>query len=566
MNFAGLRRFILGCAIFCGAVSCVTVNYNLGDGFIPTREKYLTRTVTIPLNEIWMAPVDSLSGYSSHRMTIGSVRDDVFGLTRRNTALTLVPFGDSLDFGKNFRFGKFHFIAERDTVSCPRGFEHIMQKVRVYELKHQLDSTFLYSCQLKNSDFENSPLICAGVPMYDGGDSLSFDFTEEFAMKYVRTDGKVVKLDSLDKYTKEHPGIFICTDDYPSLGGRLDFFTTAMDYDSDNVLYGNYAELSFTADYYDKKTGKMRENVDTAFYFGLGATSFNIQNASYYAFNCSEHESAGMSGLAGEQVRIEGGSGLKPVIKAAHLRELVRNAVADTLKKYGQDVDKVFKDMSLTVNRATILLPYTMPEDYRDMGFYPQVLNPTMRISKKDTVMYAGLTDASVSTENQGDIDRSTMTYRPDISHHLQTILATNPSTKSGRDSLERENLWFLILASETITTRDNSQSTSDYYSQMAYLNYYNSMLGGYGGYGGYGYGGYGYGGYGGYGYDNYYNYYMMQAMYANMNSGDGTSTTTSTALDKDRYYNAVLRGPKADPASGELPRLKLTYSFRQSE
>lgn len=556
MKISGLRRFLLGCAIACGAVSCVTANYNLGGDFIPLREKYLTRTVTIPLEEVWMLPVDSLSGYSSYRMTIGSINDDTFGMTRRNTAITLIPFGDSLDFGHNFRFGKFHFIAEKDTISCTRGFEHIMQKIRVYELKHPLDSTFMYSCQLKNSDFAGSPMVCAGVPMYDGGDSLSFDFTEEFAMKYVRTDGVPVKLDSIELYTKEHPGIFICTDDPMGYGGRLDFFSTAMDYDSDNVLYGNYAELMFTADYYDRN-GKLRQNVDTAFFFGLGATSFNYQEASFYAFNCSEHESSGMGGLADDEIRVEGGSGLKPVIKAAHLRELVRKNLADTLRKYGQDIDKAMKDMSLTINRATIYLPYDMPEDYRDMEFYPQILNPTMRVSKKDTVIYAGLTDASVSTENQGDIDRSNLTFRPDVSHHLQQILATNPNTKGGRDSLERENLWFLILAEETFVTKnDESQAASDYYTQMAYLNYYNSMLGGYGGYSG---------GYNSYGYDNYYNYYMMQAMYASMNTSS-TTTSTSTMLDKDRYYNAVLRGPSADPASGGVPRLKLTYSFRRSE
>ena len=74
----------------------------------------------------------------------------------------------------------------------------------------------------------------------------------------------------------------------------------------------------------------------------------------------------------------------------------------------------------------------------------------------------------------------------------------------------------------------------------------------GYGGYG-YGYGGYGYGGYGYY--NNYYNYQTM-AQYA---FSSATKTTSSTELDKDRYYRAVLRGPKAD---GKKPKLKVTFAI----
>ena len=80
----------------------------------------------------------------------------------------------------------------------------------------------------------------------------------------------------------------------------------------------------------------------------------------------------------------------------------------------------------------------------------------------------------------------------------------------------------------------------------MMYYNYMNNLYGGYGGYGyggyGYGYGGYGYGGYGydSYGYSNYYNMMLLNAMYANAGN---TSSTTST-LDKDRYYKGILNGP----------------------
>ena len=85
-------------------------------------------------------------------------------------------------------------------------------------------------------------------------------------------------------------------------------------------------------------------------------------------------------------------------------------------------------------------------------------------------------------------------------------------------------------------------------------------------GYGYGGYGGYGYGGYGGYGYgygNNYYNYLMMASY---MNSGStSTSSTSSSELDKDRYYRCTLNGPEYDGTLEELPRLKVTFSAPRS-
>ena len=99
----------------------------------------------------------------------------------------------------------------------------------------------------------------------------------------------------------------------------------------------------------------------------------------------------------------------------------------------------------------------------------------------------------------------------------------------------------------------------SDYYQNLAYYDYYNSM------YNPYGYGGY-YGGY--YGYDSYYGMstyynYMLAAQYASSQSS--STTTMSIQLDKDRYYRGVLYGPNENPSTREekmkAPRLIVTYS-----
>ena len=200
------------------------------------------------------------------------------------------------------------------------------------------------------------------------------------------------------------------------------------------------------------------------------------------------------------------------------------------------------------------------------MYLYPARLSPTCRItlendeSEEEQVTYAGLTDASVETENQGDINRSLNCYAPDISHHVQEILRrTEDSNYSDYD------IWLLNMAEEVVETQGSGNSElSDYYRNLMYYDYYNSI------YNPYGYGGY-YGGYYGYGYDSYYgmsNYYnyMLAAQYASQSS---SSTSVSMQLDNDRYYKCILRGPDADGGLSEknknLPRLIVTYSVSKT-
>ena len=69
-------------------LSCVEINEELGKEYIPTRHLYDVYTDTIYLTDIRMKNTDKLSGYSSSRITIGSVRDELFavGDVRRHDA------------------------------------------------------------------------------------------------------------------------------------------------------------------------------------------------------------------------------------------------------------------------------------------------------------------------------------------------------------------------------------------------------------------------------------------------------------------------------------------------
>ncbi len=555
-------------AILLGSASCVYINEELGQNLIPTDQKWDVFTPEAAvLEDIQLLVADSLSAYSSSRFTFGSINDPLFGTSVKTSSFTLVPIHDTLDFGTNTRVRQFHFAAVLDTTSTYfKEQERILQNVYVSELKAPLDTFALYTGTFMNPEnrakyLNTDKLITCGIPIYDGGDSLAFDFSLEFAEDLVKRLDKVA-LDSMATYTALFPGIYFETDTPVGEGGRINMFDLNIE-TLDGYVVGNYAELKFTADYEDKK------DVDSSFvfYFGPGDIYRDGEDATtptQFAFNASSHQTVEndfaeqWSQGNKEKLYIEGGSGVKPVVTAKE----IRNIVTDMLAAEG-----IVNFNEVVINKASIILPYEEPADYRTLDKYPPVLSPTVKLRSEEGgyVTYAGLTDSSVESEDQGDINRSRCLYSPDISHHVQMILNLNENDADFEKNIENYDIWMLIMHDEVVKQSNNTSTDySDYYNSLLYSSYYNNMMyGGYGGYGGYGYGGYGYGygGYGydgyGYGYNNYYNY-MMMASYSGSYS---TSETTSRSLDKDRFYNAVLNGPNFGTELEQKPRLKITFS-----
>ena len=571
--FCRVSRLAAIGAILLGSASCVKIDESLGGNLIPTDQKWdVFPQEPVVLDNIQMHMADSLSGYSTTRFTFGAVNDgSVLGTSSKAASFTLVPIWDTLDFGKNTKIKQFHFSAVRDTLSTINDFEQrILQNVYVSELKKPLDSTILYTSSLSDPEVLNeyvdlSKRITAGVPVYSGGDSLSFDFSLEFAERFVakiHEAQKAGQMDSVDHYLNYLPGIYLSTDTPTGKGGRINMFGLTID-NSDGFVQGNYAELKFTAEY-----DHSDEPVDTSFIFFYGPGDFirisDKGQATYptqFSFNASNHAtneiySEGVT--ATDKIYVEGGSGVKPVVKAEDIKTILEELIA---------AEGITDPKEVVINKATIMLPFDVNGDFELLDKYPTILSPTVRLRSSDGnyVTYAGLTDASVSTENQGEINRSTFMYTPDISHHVQEILKLDRNSENYSKQIESYDIWFLIMADEVVedTTYDGSS-----YSNYPYNYYYNSIMYdpygyGYGGYGGYGYGGYGYGyggyGYGGYGYNNYYNYAMMAAMYSSYGS---SSKEYTTELDKDRFYSATLNGPASD---GAKPQLKVTFSAPKS-
>ena len=571
-------------AILFGAASCINVDPTLGSNFIPTDhiwEVYPCNDVV--LEKITMQRSDCLSGYSTSRFTFGSVREgDV--VSNNSTTFTLVPFATEIDFGKNPEVLQFHFTALRDTVSTLYSYQNrMLQNYYVHPLKKAVDSTILYTGtfydeKVLNEYVNTEKIITEGMPVYDGGDSLSFNFSKEYALEVMEGIKRWQSLDeeqrdSLSYYLKEVPGIYIRTSEQTENGGRINMFNLPVNVES-GYLDANFAELKVRSTYDDRQ-------VDTIFTFFFGPAKFmeddDTDLPSQYALNASvnltkegfieEWESGSK-----DKLYVEGGSGYKPVVTAREIKDIVDAQIAEYAT---ENIDL----SNVVINKATIYLPYNVGTDYETLDRYPHYLSPTVRlVSDNDKyITYAGLTDSSIESENQGNINRSLSTYCPDVSHHVQEIaklkqgvgedVDPNETAEEFEKRLAKYDIWFLILHEEIIESSSSSSSSyNDYYNNLMYNSYYNNMMYdpygygyGYGGYG-YGYGGYGYGGYGGYGYDNYYNYYMMAA-YAS-SSAQTSSSSSEIELDKDRFYNSVLNGPGAGGNDiKQKPRLKITFS-----
>ncbi len=528
-----MRKLPAIIALMAGLVSCVEVDQHLGGDFIPTDQKYDFHTAEFDLDEVWMKSIDSLTAYSSRRITIGSIRDETFGLFSRGSVVTLVPVLDTVDFGKDPVFKRFKFKAAVDSISvADESQAYILQNVNVYALTEPLGTKNYFSrAEVKHGDRR----ITKGVPVANGQDSLTFDFTEEYGKQYLSMTQDDLK--DLETYTKKFPGIYLCTDDPTGNGGRFNMykFDILQSGSSTSGTYisrtDNYAVLYFNGEFDGE-----RKDSSLMFYFSpmemqdLDSLINASTLPSQYVFNVDRHESDHLVGKAGDKIYIEGGSGVKPVVPASEIQRLVNEAI----------VEKGGDPATALISKATIELPFDFPEDYTTMFRYPKVLSPTVKISTDTTVTFAGLTDASASDENQGDINRSLCNYAPDITHHVQQIIRKEEKDLSSYD------IWFLIMwYEETTTTNSQAQELANYYQQLAYYSYYNQLYGGYSSYGGYG--------------SSYYNNYYNYAALAQYAYSSATTTTSDTELDKDRYYRAVLRGPEAE---GNKPKLKVTFAI----
>ena len=514
---------------------CFKVDNSLGKGLVDKSLLFDTYTAEFPLEEIQLKSSEALSGYSDTRITIGAIRDEYFGLTTREAAFNLIPALDTIDLGTNPKAVSLVLNFAQDTVSCADDSQaRIFQSIYVTELTKTLPTA---DDDTRNTQEipHGSKLITKGLISYNGSGDLTFDFTREYAQKFVDaivSTGKVFKdregdTDKYDEFIAKMPGIHLRTNAPEGIGGRINMF--------------DFSCLSVSSNYYvrNNNVGVLTVNStwngvqkDSTFIVVPGETElineseYLAENTKFYQYCFNRTTQSTSAGPAQGKIVVEGGGGLKPVILATELVNKTCEAIA---AKGGLPSKAV-------IVKATIVLPFEMPENYEDLKYYPSVLSPTIQTTYEtetgvERPSFAGLTDASVSTEDQGDIDRSNLVYKPDITYHLQELL-----TRTDLDSESDGDIWLLTIHTEKVADASGSLYDNEYYQNLLYASYYNSIYGG--GYGGYG--GYGYGSYGGYGYSNYYNYMMLASM---MSASTEQTYSYTTELDKDRYYRAILCG-----------------------
>ncbi len=543
--------------IVVSAAACVTVDTSVGQDYIPVEQQYDVYTFETPLSNVRMHYMDHMSGYSTRRLTFGSLDSEDFGLTRKSCAVTLVPCLDTIDFGTDPVVREFYVTLSRDTLNVIDNSQmNILQNVYVYSLRDTdiLIDELSFMEDLKNSDFDGLEKITMGTPVYDGGDSLNFRFSEEFANKTLETfleiaGDSVFVFDTITNYVDKFPGLYFCTDDPIGNSGRINMFNLPIGIEDTYYVSENFAELKLTSTY----DGEVR---DTSFLFLFGGvdTADGTDAPDQYCFNCTEIVGGKTAMDAGEWIYVEGGNGVKPVITGEELY----NILIDTLTaRINSDYPEIGLDEVL-VNKAHIEMPFVFPDNYLYMTAYPQVLCPCSRVKSTDddgtvSYTYANITDASISDEEHGDVDRSNLRYDSDISFFMQIFLddefleeMEGLTDDEKAEKLENYSLWFLINYNEEEDDDDSSSSSdySDYLYQMYYYNYLNSL-----------YSGYSYSSYSSYGYNNYYTMLMYASLYS---SSSSSSSSTTEELDRDRFYGATLYGPD----SGNGPTLSITYSI----
>jgi hypothetical protein len=271
MNFFGFLKsksgtLLIATGMLLCCFSCIQTDDTLGGNYITTSQLYDVYTADIPITAIDNQLADSLSGYSRTRIGVGAIRDEQYGLSTRSCALSLVPVRDTMDFGTNPQFKSFHFSAALDTISvAEKGQENILQKVYVYALDERAGYP---DYNINTKDLKYTPkLITKGIPVIDGVDSLSFDFTEEFGKRYLSITQADLE-DSLSHYLKKFPGIYITCEEPDGNGGRFNFFDLGMAFNKNYMhVTGSSAILNLRSTYNGRQ-------VDTSFMFYFSPPEF----------------------------------------------------------------------------------------------------------------------------------------------------------------------------------------------------------------------------------------------------------------------------------------------------
>lgn len=481
--------------------SCIDTNYTLGDALVPTSNNLYVETASIDLKIGMKSSADIQS--SSYFYVVGSVASEQFGLTTVDLAATVTPSDTGIKFGTDPRLvDAYIFLELDDTDTFTPGQENITQNLYVYPMARAMDSTMVTCSSVSDKDYIHEPI---GKALLTSRDTVIVPLDMDWARKLMSSTK--AELDSMPLFIKNHYGVYLTTDTpiEGTIGGRLNNFVTA------NVIL--------------KVNSVNKQNLrrDTTITFNIGSIYNGVSTQVFK--HSSKALEIGPDNNA-EVLYYEGLAGIKPFIDA----EVLRNSIEDWADENDIDMDKII------ITRATFELPFEFPDDYRTVdNYYPQGLYPAVYSadSTDDIKRYTLLGSIYDDTYNKGDINRSLLCYRPDVTYYIHSIITKD-------EIIEEDNIW-LIAPFEYVEKSSSSMSDS-YYNPYMYNSYYNP----YSYYGGYGY----------YGYNSYNNYYNNMYYYQSLYNMSNTTSTTYYYVDYMNYAIGQINGNGAK----RHPKLNLTY------
>ena len=417
------------------ASSCITVDNTLGANNIPDDQALKLQTTTIHL-PLQTKMLDSMQSLNTSTAILGAFRTEEFGLTTHSFATNYYHYSTKqVNLGTDRRIKHVYLTFQRSSnMVLDASQDGLPQNIHVYQMNRVIDTTYKYNCDLKDSDYNHTPIDTNGV-IYTGGDTLRLYLKNSFGQKLLSATQR--ELDSSSAFMDRFKAILFTCDapEEGTTGGRLNVFSTSSAY--------IYLTFNFQPTW---KSGLARK--DTTILLPLGDNTYT-QNFSTYSSKPLEKAEPQ------EYLFVEGLGGLKAYTDPLILKDSLDRWMA----RNGYDPKKVL------ICKATYKLPFVTDNSTVNSinRTFPASLFPNNK--ERDTsryYYYSPLEDVYTTGNAVGDVNRSLSCYAGDISSQIQKMC--NKERSEIAANWKKYAMWFSSV-SETTTSNYYSSSTTTSYS-----------------------------------------------------------------------------------------------------
>ena len=420
-------------SIALSATSCIDVDKTLGVNNIPDDFALNLQTATLRL-PLQTKMLDSLQSLNTSSALLGAFRTPEFGLTTHYFATNFYHYSTkSVDLGTDRKIRNIYMTFLKSSNTIMDGSQDgLPQTIHVYQMNRVVDTTYKYNCDLRESDYDHTPIDTNGV-VYTGGDTLRIWLKNSFGQKLLSATQD--ELDSSTVFMDRFKALLFTCDspEEGTTGGRLNQFKT-----TDAYIY-----VTFN---FQPKWQSARK--DTTAVLVVGENTYTQNFSTYESKPLEESESQ-------EYISVEGLGGLKAYTDPLKLKDTIDKWIS----KNGYDPKK------LVICKATYKLPFVT--DDSTVGnlnkYYPSSLFPHYK--DKDTsnnYYYAPLDDIYSTSNFGGSANRSLSCYMGDISSQVQKIC--NKDRSEIASNWKKYAMWFTSVT-ETTTSNYYSSSTTTTFS-----------------------------------------------------------------------------------------------------